>query len=197
MAVSTSPAPTAMPSGPKTSRLTQLSRKAKTEWWVTPIGWGALGIFLSIPIITPFAQRYAGRAVWTIVVAGIPLFIVLIGYHRWRRICPLAFIAQIPVRLKRPGLRKAPDWLAGSYYYVASGLFIISLWLRLIATNGDGLAISIFFVFISLAALASGFLYTGKTWCNYICPVSFIEKIYTEPHGLREMPNSQCAKCTA
>ncbi|HYR45759.1 MAG TPA: cyclic nucleotide-binding domain-containing protein, partial [Thermoanaerobaculia bacterium] len=26
---------------------------------------------------------------------------------------------------------------------------------------------------------------------------SFIEKIYTEPHGLRETENSQCAKCTA
>jgi hypothetical protein len=27
--------------------------------------------------------------------------------------------------------------------------------------------------------------------------VSFIEKIYTEPHGLRETRNSQCGKCTA
>jgi hypothetical protein len=31
----------------------------------------------------------------------------------------------------------------------------------------------------------------------YLCPVSFIEKIYTEPHGLRETPNSQCMPCTA
>ncbi len=50
---------------------------------------------------------------------------------------------------------------------------------------------------LSLGALTVGALYTGKTWCNYICPVSFIEKIYTEPHGLRETRNSQCAKCTA
>jgi hypothetical protein len=54
-----------------------------------------------------------------------------------------------------------------------------------------------FFVVLSLTALLFGMLYTGKTWCNYICPVSFVEKIYTEPHGLRETPNSQCAKCTA
>ena len=77
------------------------------------------------------------------------------------------------------------------------GVFFISLWLRLIATNGDGHAIAAFFVVLSLAALLSGMLYTGKTWCNYLCPVSFVEKIYTEPHGLRETPNSQCAKCTA
>ncbi len=69
--------------------------------------------------------------------------------------------------------------------------------MRLIATNGDGHAISTFFVLISLAALIFGAFYTGKTWCNYICPLSFIEKIYTEPHGLRETDNSQCSKCTA
>ena len=64
------------------------------------------------------------------------------------------------------------------------------------STNGDGPALAIFFIGISLVALVFGLLFTGKTWCNYICPVSFIEKIYTEPHGLRETRNSQCVKCT-
>jgi hypothetical protein len=139
----------------------------------------------------------AGRVVWTIVVASLPLFIVLVGYHRWRRICPLAFFAQIPVRLRRPGTKKASPWLEANYYYVAFGIFLFSLWVRLIATNGDGHAISAFFVLISAAALLCGAFYSGKTWCNYICPVSFVEKIYTEPHGLRETENSQCAKCSA
>ena len=76
-------------------------------------------------------------------------------------------------------------------------MFFIGLWLRLVWTNGDGVALAVFFVGISLLALLFGVLFTGKTWCNYICPVSFIEKIYTEPHGLRETRNSQCTKCTA
>jgi hypothetical protein len=130
-------------------------------------------------------------------VASLPLFIVLVGYHRWRRICPLAFFAQIPVRLRRPGTKKASAWLEANYYYVTLSIFFVSLWLRLVATNGDGHAITAFFVLISFAALIFGAFYTGKTWCNYICPVSFIEKIYTEPHGLRETRNSQCTKCTA
>ncbi|HYO91001.1 MAG TPA: cyclic nucleotide-binding domain-containing protein, partial [Pyrinomonadaceae bacterium] len=111
--------------------------------------------------------------------------------------CPLAFFAQIPVRLKRPGIKKASPWLEANYYYVSFAVFFFSLWMRLIATNGDGHAISAFFVMIAFAALIFGAFYTGKTWCNYICPLSFIEKIYTEPHGLRETQNSQCAKCTA
>lgn len=157
----------------------------------------ALAVFVAIPVTTPFVQQIAGRAVWTILVASLPIFIVLVGYHRWRRVCPLAFFAQLPGKLGRAGRRKAPAWLEDNYYYLVVGIFVASLWLRLIATNGDGLALSAFFTLLTLSAIASGFIFTGKTWCNYICPVSFVEKIYTEPHGLRETENSQCDKCTA
>jgi hypothetical protein len=190
------------PATPTTKSLPLASKRreeANLEWWVEPIKWVALAVFIAVPMFAhlPVMQPFAGRVVWTVVVAALPLFIVLIGYHRWRRLCPLAFFAQIPVRLRRPGVKKASAWLEANYYYVAFSIFFVSLWLRLIATNGDGHAIAAFFVLIALAALIFGAFYTGKTWCNYICPLSFIEKIYTEPHGLRETQNSQCAKCTA
>jgi len=174
-------------------------KEADAEWWLGPVKWVALAVFIAIPVFAHMAMMdtMSGRIVWTVVVAGIPLFIVLVGYHRWRRLCPLAFFSQIAVRLKRPGILKASPWLEANYYYVSFGVFFFSLWMRLIATNGDGHAISAFFVMISVAALIFGVFYTGKTWCNYICPLSFIEKIYTEPHGLRETKNSQCTKCTA
>jgi hypothetical protein len=156
-----------------------------------------LGVFVAVPILALLLPSIAGRVVWTMVVASLPLFIVVAGYHRWRRICPLAYFAQIPGRLQRAGKRKASPWLEAHYYYVAFAIFWASLWLRLIATNGSGYAIAVFFVLLALAALFVGSQYTGKTWCNYLCPVSFVEKIYTEPHGLRETANSQCAKCTA
>jgi hypothetical protein len=168
-----------------------------SEWWVELLKWVALAVFIGLPIFSYFFQPLAGRMVWTMVVAALPLFIVLIGYHRWRRICPLAFFAQIPVRLRRPGSRKASAWLEANYYWVAFGIFFFSLWVRLIATNGDGHAISVFFILLSFSALIFGALYTGKTWCNYICPVSFVEKIYTEPHSLRQTENSECSKCSA
>lgn len=166
-------------------------------WWVKSLRWLALAIFIALPIFAYFFQTIAGRVVWTVVVAALPLFIVLVGYHRWRRICPLAFFAQIPVRLRRPGTRRASAWLEANYYLVAFGVFFFSLWMRLIATNGDGHAIAVFFILLALVALIFGALFTGKTWCNHICPLSFIEKIYTEPQGLRETENSQCEKCSA
>jgi hypothetical protein len=170
---------------------------ADTEWWVAPLRWVALAAFVAIPIFSLIAEDYAGSVVWTIVVASLPLFIVLVGYHRWRRLCPLAFFAQLSALLGRPGTQRAGPWLEANYPYIAFAVFFVSLWLRLIATNGDGPAIAAFFGLLSLTAILVGLVFTGKTWCNYICPVSFIEKIYTEPHGLRETRNSQCAKCTA
>src|SRR5215212_1803982 len=167
------------------------------EWWVAPIRWSALAVWLSIPAFALLAQPYAGRIVWTVAVASLPLFIVLVGYHRWRRICPLAFINQIPVRLLRPGTRRMPPWVEEHHQYIPLALFVAGLWLRLTATNGDGAAIAAFFVALSLVALVFGAIFTGKSWCQYVCPVSFIEKIYTEPHGLRETRNSQCTTCTA
>lgn len=190
----------AAPSSPSDPiQITKRSEEKFAEWWVEPIKWVALAVFVAIPLLGHLqaSQPYTGRIVWTVVVASLPLFIVLVGYHRWRRICPLAFFSQLPVRMRRPGIKKASAWLEGNYYYVAFSIFFFSLWVRLIATNGDGHAIAVFFVLISFAALLFGAFYTGKTWCNYICPLSFIEKIYTEPNGLRETRNSQCAKCTA
>jgi hypothetical protein len=194
-----SPRPSAAPTANRLPASSKRVAEPGTEKWVATLGWIALAVFIAVPVFAhwPVMQPYAGRVVWTIAVASIPLFIVLVGYHRWRRLCPLAFFAQIPVRLRRPGVKKASPWLEANYYYVAFAVFFFSLWMRLIATNGDGHAIAAFFVMIALAALIFGAFYTGKTWCNYICPLTFIEKIYTEPHGLRETPNSQCTKCTA
>jgi hypothetical protein len=165
--------------------------------WLATLRWTALAVWLLIPPLGILAQPVAGRLVWTVAVASLPLFIVLVGYHNWRRMCPLAFFSQIPVRLRRPGSRRISGTFERHYYFLTFMTFFVGLWLRLIWTNGDGVAIATFFTLISLIALASGALFTGKTWCNYICPVSFIEKVYTEPRGLRDTSNSQCDKCTA
>jgi hypothetical protein len=147
------------------------------EWWVMPLRWLALGVWVGIPILALVAQPIAGRVVWSIVITALPLFIVLVGYHRWRRICPLAFWNQIMVRLNRPGRRRAVAAFEEHYYFVPLALFTVALWSRLVWSNGDGAAIAMLWGLLSLLAFGVGVLFTGKTWCNYICPVSFIEKI--------------------
>src|SRR6266403_928281 len=132
------------------------TRDTDSEGWVERLRQFALAVFIAVPILAVWLPSIAGRVVWTIVVAALPLFIVLVGYHRWRRICPLAFFAQLPGRLKRAGKHKVAPWLEARYYYVAFAIFWVSLWLRLVATNGNGYAIAAFFVLLALAALLFG-----------------------------------------
>ncbi len=170
---------------------------AAEEPWLGPVRRLALAAFLAMPVLGWLAPQWLGRVFWTVTVASLPLLIVLIGYHRWRQVCPLAWFAQLPARLGHPGSRRASRWLQANYYLVAFGILLGCLWLRLVATNGHGGWLALFILLLALAAFVFGSIYTGKTWCNYICPVSFVEKIYTEPHGLRPTRNSQCARCTA
>ncbi len=165
--------------------------------WVEALRWCALAVFLAFPAFAFLAPRWAGRLFWTIFLPIVPLLIVIAGYHRWRRICPLAWFSNLATRFGRPGERRASQRLQANYYYLVFSIFVISLWLRLIATNGDGAVLAAFLLLISFAALVFGATFTGKTWCNYVCPVSFVEKIYTEPRGLKPTLNSQCEKCTA
>ena len=58
--------------------------------------YAALVFFPGLILFSVAAPARAGRAFWTVAVASLPLFFVLAGYHRWRRICPLAFVAQLP-----------------------------------------------------------------------------------------------------
>jgi hypothetical protein len=165
--------------------------------WVEQTRRAAVVVFPALVVFSLLAPGRAGRVFWTIAIACLPLFFVIAGYHRWRRICPLAFIAQLSTRMSRPGRRRAGKWLQAHAYHVSFAVLFGSLWLRLVATNGDGYLLAMFLVAISVAALATDALFTGKTWCNYVCPISFVEKIYTEPRNLRATPNSQCQKCTA
>ncbi|MCE9574366.1 MAG: cyclic nucleotide-binding domain-containing protein [Deltaproteobacteria bacterium] len=152
----------------------------------------------TIPII--LGVRHGNRILWTMAIAGLPLFWTVVGYHVWRRICPLAVVAQLGRIVGRPGTRKAGDWLAKNYLYVQLGTLVTALAIRLVAINGSPIWLAGFLVLVVVIAGASSFVFAGKTWCNYLCPVGIVEKIHTEPsasaHGQGEL-TSQCAPCVA
>lgn len=137
------------------------------------------------------------RIVWTCLVASVPLAIVVGGFYWWRRVCPLAVFGQLGRIVGRPGRKKMGDGAARVYLYVQLGVLVTSLALRLVATNGTPWALGGFLALVVVAAIVTSFVYTGKTWCNYLCPVGVVEKIYTEPTGIRVDDNAQCGTCTA
>ena len=147
-----------------------------------------------------------GRIIWTVVIAILPLFIVVIGFYAWRKICPLAFFGRMSEWLEWPDSRatsnsklrriRVSGWVVQNYPYITWGFLTIMLALRILILNSNSLSLAIAFAGICLLASAVSFRYTGKSWCNYFCPVGTIEKIYTDGDRPNYRSNSQCPKCT-
>ena len=157
-----------------------------------------LAFAATIPTILGVA--HGNRLLWTVAIAALPFFWMAFGYHVWRRICPLAVMGQVGRLLGRPGTRKMGDWLGRNYILVQLGLMVVALTLRLVATNGSDLWLAGFLGVVVVAAIVTSFVFAGKTWCNFLCPVGLVEKIYTEPaHAASHQSDmtSQCAPCVA
>jgi Cyclic nucleotide-binding domain/FHA domain len=150
---------------------------------------------------TPYAM--ANRFFWTMLIPLLPMFLMVFGHEAWRRVCPLSFISQLPrylnwqrrkpVLVRRSGqverqlaLIGRDSWLARNVTYVQFSLLFIALCSRLLFFNSDRMALAAFFIGVIIAALTVGYLWGGKTWCGFICPISVVQKIYTGPGGLLE-----------
>ena len=158
------------------------------------------------------------RFFWTMLIPLFPLFLMVFGHEAWRRICPLSFASQLPRyfglrrqrvtvqrrtgRLERsPALIARDGWLQRNAWYVQCGLLFVGLCARLLFINSDRTAFAIGLLLVIAAAITVGYLWGGKSWCNYFCPANVVQRIYTEPRGLFEsqphihqpaIPQSMC-----
>lgn len=135
----------------------------------------------------------------------LPLLIAtlfLFGHELWRRVCPLSFFSQIGRNLglvrrrrtaprggampasPRPAKVRAESFLARHHFTLQLLIFFLSLCARILFVNADRLFLALFMLAFIIAALIVGFLYDGKAWCQYFCPVAVVEEFYTGPRGL-------------
>ncbi len=138
---------------------------------------------------------------WAIVVPSSIFILLIFGHELWRRICPLSFLSQIPRALgwQRQLQRVNPQtgkvryelakvkpgsWLGRNYVYLQFGLLYLGLCARILFINSNRIALFLWFLATIVAAIVVGYLYGGKSWCNYFCPMSPVQKIYAEPRGL-------------
>lgn len=80
---------------------------------------------------------------------------------------------------------------------VQHGLMSVALSGRLLWTDGSGAALAVMIGGLSVAAVAVGLRYRGRSWCHFVCPVGLVEKVYLEPTQLAEDATSQCSPCSA
>jgi CRP-like cAMP-binding protein len=150
----------------------------------------------------------SARIFWGMVVPCSILILVVLGHESWRRICPLSFLSQIPRALGIQRRRRVIDpetqsvrselvsisqdsWLGRNSIYCQFGLLFAGLTIRLLFANSDRLALGIYLIATIIAAIAIGYLYAGKTWCHYFCPMGPVQTIYTGTGGLAGSPAHQ------
>lgn len=138
---------------------------------------------------------------WGAVVPAAIFILLVFGHEIWRRICPLSFLSQIPRALgkqrqiKKENAKtgkvryelakvKSDSWLGKNYPYVQFAWLFVGLCGRILFFNADRLVLALWLLFTIAAAITVGYLYGGKTWCNYFCPMAPVQRIYSEPGGL-------------
>ncbi len=138
---------------------------------------------------------------WGLVVPSAIFILLVFGHELWRRICPLSFLSQIPRALglqrqiakvnpktgeKRLQLAKVPgdSWLGQHYSRLQFGWLFAGLCGRILFFNADRLVLFAWLVFTIVCAIAVGWLYGGKSWCQYFCPMAPVQSIYSTPTGL-------------
>lgn len=148
---------------------------------------------------TPFSMS---ALIWWAMIVPSGIFILLVlGHEFWRRICPLSFLSQIPRALGIQRRRKVVDsvtgearmelvtigensWLGRNHLYVQFGLFVLGLGLRILYINSDRIALGSFLIGTIVCAILVGYLYAGKSWCQYFCPMAPVQLVYTGPRSL-------------
>lgn len=138
---------------------------------------------------------------WGAIVPAAIFILLIFGHELWRRICPLSFLSQIPralgwqrqFRRENPKTGKvryelakveANSWLGRNYPYVQFGWLFVGLCGRILFFNADRLVLAGWLLFTIAAAIAVGYFYGGKSWCQYFCPMAPVQSIYSEPGGL-------------
>lgn len=145
--------------------------------------------------------RLAPRVFWAMILPIGIIILLVFGHEFWRRICPLSFFSQIPRALGIQRSRKIvnPDtgstrkevigveknsWLGRNYLYLQLGLFYLGLNCRILFVNGDYRYMGMFLLFTIASSIIVGYLYKGKSWCQYFCPMAPVQMFYTGPRGL-------------
>jgi hypothetical protein len=154
---------------------------------------------------TPYAL---GAMIWWSLIVPTSIAILFVGGHDiWRRICPLSFLSQIPRALGRQRQRRVLDpvtgqvqlelatisadsWLGKYHLWLQFGLFMLGLGLRILCLNADRTMLGIFLLATIAAAITVGYLYAGKSWCQYFCPMAPVQMVLTGPRALLGQPAS-------
>ena len=148
-------------------------------------------------------QPYAMGAgiFWGMVIPNAVVLLLVFGHETWRRVCPLSFLSQIPRALGMQRQRKIANpktgkvryelakvkkdsWLGKNHLYLQFGLLCLGLCTRILFVDSNRIALGSFLLLTIVCAIAVGYLYGGKSWCQYFCPMAPVQLVYNGPRSI-------------
>lgn len=181
--------------------------KARLIRWVLTIGWIALILSLYFPVFGTAgypAECYeldicgpsqGNYVFWNIILPYI-LICVILSHELWRRVCPLSFISQIPrtLGIQRKVATKngktaiasvdPNSWLGKHHFELQWTLLISGISLRILLINSNTLGLAILFTIAMISSIIVGWAFSGKAWCQYVCPFGAVQKVIVGPRAL-------------
>jgi 4Fe-4S binding domain len=153
------------------------------------------------------AYPMGARIFWSMIIPLVIVTLFVFGHDVWRRICPLSFMSQIPRALGWRRRRRVVNpltgsvskelvlventWLGRNALSVQMALLFVGLTVRLLLVNSDRQWLGVFLIGTIVSAIVVGYLYGGKSWCHYVCPMAPVQMIYSSPRSvLTAKPNS-------
>ena len=167
---------------------------------------GRLGRFNSVAAGAGGGSERQWRT-WGSVVPGVLLLIAAVSHELWRRICPWhssqlarALNQQRQNRGSKGRLDvvkvRADSWLGQHHVQLQWTLLIAGLCLRLLAVNNSAVPLAVLLLGTVAAAMAVGWAFGGKTWCQYICPMGPVQQVLTGLRGPWGSPTSTPARAS-
>jgi hypothetical protein len=131
------------------------------------------------------------RILWDMIIPLLPA-VFLVNPMLWRNVCPLATISTF----RRNGQRVLDGRSARAAWVVGMLLLLVLVPARRFVFNTSGLALSGTIVAVAAIAFVSGFVFSRRAgFCNAICPVLPVEKLYGQ-RPLLSVSNPRCADCS-
>ena len=172
-------------------RVDNPTRTQAVFWGIAQIG----GVVATVGLLAGLTARpeLTLHVLWDGVVPVLPA-VFLFNPIVWRNVCPLATLNKLTGdRWGRAELKR--DWTpkAGA---IGVALLFILVPARRFVFNQDGLALAVTILIVAVLALAAGAVFSAKAgFCNAICPVLPVERLYGQ-RPLRPVANARCAPCT-
>jgi len=161
--------------------------------------WGAAQLVVlsvTLALIAGFVVRPEAslNLLWGVLIPTLPLTFLL-GTGMWRSVCPLATLNMLPNPwVGRRGVDVAGARFAG---ILGIGLLFVLVPARRFLLNNNGVAMAVTVLAVAVLAVVLGFVYDAKAgFCNAICPVLPVERLYGQ-YPLLTTNNPRCPSCTA